>query len=282
MSFWARATLLEFCCGTDFMFANMDYPADDPDFASSVTVEVTQMLERLQSRPSLAVLCGNSEAAQQAAMSGAAREHWSPALFETTLAGHAREYLPDVPYCPSSTHGGDFPFSASQGVTSYYGVGAYLRAPTDARHAELKFASECLAFANVPEMETLERGTERVLHFNQPRWKERVPRDLGAGWDFDDVRDHYLERLFRLQVASLRYSDQDRYLRLSRVTSGEAMAGAFAEWRRTRSVCGGALLLFLRDLWPGAGWGIIDSTGPAQSTVLPAAAGAASDGPFCH
>jgi len=100
-----------------------------------------------------------------------------------------------------------------------------------------------------------------VLHFNQPRWKERVPRDLGAGWDFDDVRDHYLERLFRLQVASLRYSDQDRYLRLSRVTSGEAMAGAFAEWRRTRSVCGGALLLFLRDLWPGAGWGIIDSTG---------------------
>jgi beta-mannosidase len=239
----------------------MDYPTDDPDFARSVAQEVTQTLERLQGHPSLGILCGNSETAQQAAMSGAGREYWSPAFFERTLAGHASEYCPDVAYCPSSTHGGSFPFSASEGVTSYYGVGAYLRAPSDARRAELKFASECLAFANVPEMETLHGGGERALHFNQPRWKERVPRDLGAGWDFDDVRDHYLQLLFSTPVPALRYSDQDRYLRLSRVTSGEAMAGAYSEWRRARSTCRGALVLFLRDLWPGAGWGIIDSTG---------------------
>jgi len=245
----------------DFMFANMDYPAEDPDFAAGVDREVTQQLARLQARPSLAVLCGNSEGAQQAAMSGAPRERWAPALFETTLAAHAREYCADVPYCPSSTHGGDFPFSASQGVTSYYGVGAYLQPLQDARRCELKFASECLAFANVPEGETLTQDPSRPLHFNHPRWKERTPRDLGAGWDFDDVRDRYLERLFRLEAASLRYADQDRYLRLSRAASGEAMLGAFTEWRRARSDCRGALVLFLRDLWPGAGWGVVDSTG---------------------
>lgn len=245
----------------DFMFANMDYPAEDPDFAANVNREAQQLLSRLQARPSLAVLCGNSECAQQAAMSGAAREQWAPALFETTLAAEAHEYCPDVPYCPSSTHGGDFPFSASQGVTSYYGVGAYLQPLGDARRSEVKFASECLAFANVPESETLTQTADRALHFNQPRWKERVPRDLGAGWDFDDVRDRYLELLFRLEAASLRYREQDRYLRLSRATSGEAMLGTFAEWRRARSVCRGALVWFLRDLWPGAGWGVIDSTG---------------------
>jgi beta-mannosidase len=245
----------------DFMFANMDYPAEDPDFAASVSREATQLLPRLQARPSLAMLCGNSEGAQQAAMSGAGRERWAPALFEDTLAARANEYCPDVPYCPSSAHGGDFPFSAVDGVTSYYGVGAYLQPLADARRSELKFASECLAFANVPESETLTQAPDRVLHFNQPRWKERVPRDLGAGWDFDDVRDHYLERLFRLEVSSLRYGEQDRYLRLSRATSGEAMLGAFCEWRRARSMCRGALVLFLRDLWPGAGWGIVDSTG---------------------
>jgi beta-mannosidase len=243
----------------DFMFANMDYPAEDPDFAANVSHEAVQILSRLQARPSLSMLCGNSEGAQQAAMSGAGREHWAPALFEKTLAAQAHEYCPDVPYCPSSTHGGDFPFSSMQGVTSYYGVGAYLQPLVDARRSELKFASECLAFANVPESETL--SADRGLHFNQPRWKERVPRDLGAGWDFDDVRDRYLERLFRLEVAPLRHSEQDRYLRLARATSGEAMSGAFAEWRRARSVCRGALIWFLRDLWPGAGWGVIDSTG---------------------
>jgi beta-mannosidase len=245
----------------DFMFANMDYPAEHPDFAASVAHEVSAVLERLQAHPSLAVLCGNSEVAQQAAMSGAHREHWSAPFFENTLAGYVAQACPDVPYCPSSTHGGAFPFAANQGVTSYYGVGAYMRAPSDARRAELKFASECLAFANVPETETLERGSERALRFNQPLWKERVPRDLGAGWDFDDVRDYYLESLFRLQETPLRYADPQRYLRLARVASAEAMAAAFTEWRRANSGCRGALLLFLRDLWPGAGWGVIDSGG---------------------
>lgn len=244
----------------DFMFANMDYPGEDPSFAAGVSREAQQLLARLQARPCVAMLCGNSEGAQQAAMSGAPRERWSPALFETTLAALANEFCPDVPYCPSSAHGGDFPFSASEGVTSYYGVGAYLQPFSDARRSELKFASECLALANIPESETLAAGN-RPLQINQSFWKERAPRDLGAGWDFDDVRDHYLTRLFRLEPAALRYADQDRYVRLSRATSGEVMFNAFAEWRRARSVCRGALVLFLRDLWRGAGWGLVDSTG---------------------
>jgi beta-mannosidase len=246
----------------DFMFANMDYPAEDAAFASSVQTEVRQQLSRLQARPALALLCGNSEGAQQAAMSGAARECWSPPLFEADLASLAAEFSPDVPYCPSSTHGGAFPFQANEGATSYYGVGAYFKPLTDARRSEVRFASECLAFANVPEDETLALITPgRALRCHHARWKERVPRDLGAGWDFDDVRDHYMERLFRVNALQLRYADHDRYLRLGRVISGEVMAATFAEWRRAGSSCSGALVWFLADLWPGAGWGVIDSTG---------------------
>src|SRR2546429_2385262 len=55
-----------------------------------------------------------------------------------------------------------------------------------------------------------------------------------AGWDFDDVRDHYLARLFGLDPVNLRYAEHERYLTLSRVVSGEVMAAVFAEWRRDR------------------------------------------------
>ena len=246
----------------DFMFANMSYPETDSAFAASVTTEARQQLGRLAARPCLAVLCGNSEGEQQAAMWGAARESWAPPLFHEHLPMLAREYCPDVPYWPSSAHGGSFPHESNTGTSSYYGVGAYLRPLEDARRAEVRFASECLAFANIPEertIATMPGGPSIRCH--HPGWKARTPRDLGAGWDFDDVRDHYLSTVFGVNPLELRYGDHERYLALSRVVSGEVMASTFAEWRRKRSSCRGGLLWFWRDLWPGAGWGVIDALG---------------------
>jgi beta-mannosidase len=261
-TFWDRCDAAGVMVWQDFMFANMDYPAADAAFEASVRQEVTQQLSRLQGRPSLAMLCGNSEGAQQAAMSGAARECWAPPLFEVELASLSNAFSPDVPYCPSSTHGGAFPFQPNEGVTSYYGVGAYFRPLSDARRSEVRFASECLAFANIPEDETLALlAPGHALRCHHPQWKQRVPRDLGAGWDFDDVRDYYLQQLFRVDPMQLRYADHDRYLQLGRVVSGEVMGATFAEWRRAASFCSGGLIWFLNDLWPGAGWGVIDSTG---------------------
>jgi len=214
----------------DFMFANMDYPQDDAAFTASVKLEAAQQLERWQARPSVAVLCGNSEAEQQAAMWGSPRETWGQPLFDRDLTELAAAWCPDVPYWPSSASGGAFPHQNNVGTTSYYGVGAYLRPLEDARRSGLRFATECLAFANVPPDSTLARmpggsGT-RVHHAG---WKARAPRDLGAGWDFDDVRDHYLQRLYGLDPVALRSSDHDRYLAMSRAVSAEVMNATFGE-----------------------------------------------------
>lgn len=254
----------------DFMFANMEYPFADASFREGAEAEVRAQLARWQARPAIAVLCGNSEGGQQAAMAGAPREYWSPTWFEKDLAAFCAQFCPGVPYYASSTHGGAFPNQSSAGPASYYGVGAYRLPLTDARRAHVRFASECLAFANVPENESLARlAAGRPLRCHDPRWKARVPRDQGAGWDFDDVRDHYLQELFRLDPLGLRYADHERYLRMSRVVSGEVMAACFAEWRRAGSTCGGALVWFLRDLWLGSGWGVIDSTGLPKAAYYP-------------
>ncbi|HUJ59716.1 MAG TPA: glycoside hydrolase family 2 protein [Kofleriaceae bacterium] len=240
----------------DLMFANMDYP-DDAELGRAIALEVDHQLARMQARPALAIVCGNSEAAQQAAMSGAPRERWTPALFHEVIPAIVRRRLPGTAYVPSSTHGGAFPHDPSAGATSYYGVGAYLRPLDDARRSGVRFASECLAFANIPRDPALPRA-------HTAAWKARSPRDLGAGWDFDDVRDHYTRVVFGVDPGELRALDHERYLELGRVATGEVMARTFAEWRRAGSRCRGGLVWLLRDLWPGAGWGVIDAHGAAK------------------
>lgn len=239
----------------DVMCANMDYP---DELATQLSAEVAEEFARLQARPCVAVVCGGSEIEQQAAMWGAARERWSSPLFDEVVRGAVRLRLPGACYVTSSATGAGFPHAANAGPSSYYGVGAYLRGLDDARRSEVRFASECLAFANIPADPALPRA-------HAPAWKARSPRDLGAGWDFDDVRDHYVRELYGVDPVALRSTDHDRYLALGRIATGEVMERTFAEWRRARSQCRGGLLWFLRDLWPGAGWGVVDSAGAPKS-----------------
>ena len=171
-----------------------------------------------------------------------------------------------MPYWPSSAHGGAFAHQNDRGTSSYYGVGAYLRPLQDARLSGVKFATECLALANVPSQAALARMPGgATLRTHQAAWRDRAPRDLGAGWDFDDVRDHYLRLLFGVDPTAVRARDHDRYLALSRAVSAELMRATFSEWRRPGSACRGALVLFLHDLWAGAGWGLLDDLGQPKA-----------------
>jgi beta-mannosidase len=246
------------------MFANLDYPIADEAFRANVELEAEQVLDQLAGRACLAVLCGNSEIEQQVGMLGLDPSLGRGELFGELLPRLVRERDTDAIYLPSAPCGGELPFRPSQGVANYYGVGGYRRDLTDARRAEVPFAAECLAFANVPNEAMIEgllpaRPGDIVTH--HPLWKAGIPRDRGSGWDFEDVRDHYLALLYELDPSELRRVDHDRYLELSRSVSGEVMAEVFGEWRRVGSPCGGGLVLWLRDMLPGAGWGLVDSSG---------------------
>jgi beta-mannosidase len=241
-AFWDACDELGLLVWQDFPFANMDYPFEDPGFAAAVEAEARELLGRIAARPSLAVLCGNSEVEQQAAMFGIAAGAdgiGRGAFFGQTLPRLAREAGVDVPYVPSAPCGGAMPFHPGTGVANYFGVGGYRRPLGDARAAGVRFASECLAIANVGDGDADGDGF--------------VPRDVGADWDFADVREHYQTLLYG--------SDAPASAALARQVSGEVMAHVFGEWRRSASPCGGGLVLWSRDLSPGSGWGLIDAGG---------------------
>jgi len=246
----------------DFAFANMDYPRDDAEFVLSVEAEAADFLEPAGRHASLAVLCGGSEVEQQAALMGVDPAAAPGELFDVVLPAAMAAADVEIPYLRSTPTGGALPIRAGTGIAHYFGVGAYRRPLEDARRAEVRFAAECLSFSNVPEEDALlDLGVGPDVSPCGPAWKHGVPRDNGSAWDFEDVRDHYLHELFSVDPVALRSDDPGRYLDLSRLVTGVVMAETFGEWRRAQSSCSGALVWWLNDVLPGAGWGIIDSRG---------------------
>ncbi len=238
----------------DFMFANLDYPDSEPAFVAAAAREADFQLGRLTGRPSLAVLCGGSECAQQVTMLGLDPELGRGPLYTEILPRAVREAQLDALYIPNAPWGGELPFRPAAGVANYFGVGAYRRPLADARLSGVRFAAECLAFSNIPDGDV-------ALPL------AGVPRDAGAGWDFADVRDHYLRELYGLDPGELRSTDPARYLELGRAVTGEVIAEVLGEWRRAGSPCAGALVLWLRDLEPGAGWGLLDHRGTPKPVL---------------
>jgi beta-mannosidase len=251
----------------DLMFAALDYPGDDPAFAAAAAAEAGQVTGALQASPSLAVLCGGTETLHQQALLCGPGEPSRGRLFEDALRAACAVACPDVPYVTNSP--GDGPgaaWEADGGISHYYGVGPYRRPVEDARRSDVRFAAEALGFGNVPEPDLTDAWLEGAAPVASPRWKRGVPHgaSAGAGWDFDDVRDHYLETRFDEPAARLRTEDPQRYLALSRVVSGEVMAATLSELRAGER-CGGALVWTLADLVPGAGWGLLDARGAPKA-----------------
>lgn len=244
----------------DLMFANMDYPENDPAFTAEVRTELDDQFDRWAARVCLTVVCGGSEVEQQAAMMGKTRSGRSHALFDEHIPALCRSRRPDVPYWPSTPSGpAALPFHVSKGTAHYFGVGAYRRSIDDMRTVTVRFATECLAFASLPDESRLAAHAHARGH--DITAAQGVPRDQGADWDFLDVTDHYLTDLFGANANQLRRDDPKRHRQLARLVPGTLAARVGGYWRARASGCHGALILHLRDLAFGSGWGLFDADG---------------------
>ena len=244
----------------DFMFASMDYPFEDENFANNARQEVSQQIERLSSHPCIAVWCGNTDVEAQAAMYGFPEEMSKPEFFERWIPEQLQERAISTPYLSSSPQGGVMPFHLDQGVAHFWGVGAYMHPPETSSMERVKFCSEGMGLSHIPEDSSIQQWLGKSVQFQYSNeWEARIPRDLGAGWCFEDIRNFYLNSLFNVDATVLKRTAPEQFALLSRVTTGEVIAKVFKHWRSNQSQCNGGLIWFNRDFWPCAGFGIIDS-----------------------
>lgn len=247
-AFYEACDALGILVWQDFAFASLDYPFADQAFMANVSAEASAFLQRTQARASLAVVCGNSEVEMQPAL--LAQAPVPQPFFHEVLPALTEKYRPGLSYVGSSP---SHPSQPRSGFSHYYGIGAYQRPLSDARLSGVRFATECLGFAQRPGL-----ASQEAWH-DEP-WVDRVVRaELGVG-DFVDVHDFYLREHFKLDPLALRACDRLRYHALSEILPGEVMEKTFAEWR-THGHCHGALIWFLRDGWRSCGWGLIDADG---------------------
>lgn len=243
----------------DAMLATLD-PAHDPtDPADPLRAELVELCRARSGDPSLVVLSGGTETEQQPTFLGLPAESRTLPVLTGTLPAVAAQWLPGVPVLSSSPSGGALPTHVGEGVSHWFGVGAYLRPLRDVREAGVRFAAECLAFSSPPDRAGVDRhfGSAAVAG-HDPAWKAAVPRDRGSSWDFEDVRDHYVRTMLDADPFLVRRSDPELYLDLGRAAVCTCVAEVLTWWRRPRSGCGGAIALSALDLEPGAGWGLLD------------------------
>jgi len=260
----------------DVMLGPLD-PPDDEEFTATVVDEVTHLLDATVRHPALAVLCGGQQLEEQPAMFGLARDRWHSPLIHDVLPDLVERQAPGLTYVTSSPSGGDLPFQPDAGVSHYFGVGVYLFPLEDMRRAGPRFVTEGLAFSIPPERVTIDEefGGDLAVH-RESDWKRAVHRDAGSWFDLEDVRDHYANLIFGVDIAALWRTDHERALDLARASMAEIVSAAVAEWRRTGSSCDGMLAIALRDLRRGPGWGLIDASGRPKAPWYAMARSAAS------
>ncbi len=281
-------------------------PPDDPEWRAGLSHEVRHLAARLASHPSTVVISGGTEVIQAPVLAGRPAEQWRTDVILRDVPRAVGETGADVVVVPSSpcsdadldaaqhayetgeTAGeraasssvpAAAPTDAADGVSHYFGVGAYGRPLEDAVTRGVRFAAEALAFAVPPEPAAVREqfGTDGPLDDadSADAWRAGVAHDPGAEWTFEDTTAIYVHRLFldrdsdpdaglatpAQPVSDGAWTGHAERLEYERAALAHVFQRTFAQWRSGDSPCRGALVLSALSTAAGPGWGVLDASG---------------------
>lgn len=264
----------------DFMFANAEYPSEQPEFMAEVEAEVTYQVRRLRNRPSLALWNASNEAVIFHAMGYHSVEpgNWGWEIYFRLLpAVVAREHA-GIDYWPGSPWGeapeegymaaggmldGDrHAWEVWHGLDMGAGGGSFFALDRsdyatvgESRHYRRyardrgKFISEFGLHA-APELATLRRWVdEDKLSVHSPAFDARN-KDRPK-----DKAESILEIVTGLP-ASL-----EEYVDFTMVSQAEGLKFGIEHYRSRQPHNSGTLIWQLNDSWPGISWSIVDYDG---------------------
>lgn len=150
--FWEQSQL-GLMVWQDAMQATFDPPAEVSEL---VVREIAELLESPSGNPALTVVSGGSETLQRPEMLGIEQGEFNMPVIDSFLPRAVAEHS-GVPYVRASpsppTDADDLAIWPDTGIAHWFGVGGYLRPVSDVRSAGVRFAAECLAFANPPSVQ---------------------------------------------------------------------------------------------------------------------------------
>lgn len=278
----------------DAMLATLD-PPSEPSWLALVEDELRTWLPRLGAHPCVAVFSGGNEVLQQPVLWGRDLSQLPIPVIDDLIPRLTAELAPQVVHVSSTPCGGEPPIRPDRGISHWFGVGAYRRPLSDVRTCGVRFAAEALAFGVPPAPSEITRffgtGTADSDDSVAGDWRSAAARDPGAAWDFEDTSVHYARRWIEpgmeadtgaagaeSSTSPVRLSDtgnsdgawsalsRDTQLHAERAAVAQAVEHTLTDLRRGDSGCDGVIVLASRDLTPGAGWGLLDSTGRPKAT----------------
>jgi beta-mannosidase len=239
----------------DLMFACTAYPSTQ-EFYDNVKQEVVDNLRRFRHHACIAVISGNNEIEEQAAIPDWWKEEEKAGyleLFENIIPKIMQEECPEISFVPSSpsSHGGfEEPQNENMGDNHYWAVWHGNLPFTEYRKHFFRFLSE-FGFQSFPSIKTIEEFTLPEDRNPFSRVMELHQRNASAnGKILNYLSQNYL---YPTDLEVLVYASQ--------LLQAQAIKYGVEHMRRNRGRCMGALYWQLNDCWPVASWASVDSNG---------------------